>query len=189
MSAFEYLLLLAAVILALAITDLAVSAHRLLTAGRRVRWSVLPVLAALLAFSRVVAQWWSWRSAEALARGITFGMFAAVLASATLLFLMAACALPDDVSDESLDLRAYWTANYRRFWLLFAAQWVTWTAASSWAQIAVAGAKFTWVSPAYLVLPASLALAFLPKKIFQGAGLLAFIALYVCAYGPQTLAG
>lgn len=37
MSPFEYLLLLASVILGLAVSDLAMSTHRLLDAGRRVR--------------------------------------------------------------------------------------------------------------------------------------------------------
>ena len=38
MGAFEYLLLFAAVILGLAISDLAISLHLLLNAGKKVKW-------------------------------------------------------------------------------------------------------------------------------------------------------
>ena len=114
MGAFEYLLLFAAVILGLAVTDLAVSLHRLLNAGDRVRWDGLCILAAALAFERIVAQWWSWHAADRLATGFTFGMFLGVLISVTLLLLIAAVALPDHTEAE-VDLRAYYGRVYKRY--------------------------------------------------------------------------
>jgi hypothetical protein len=101
MGTFEYLLLFAAVILGLAISDLAISLHRLLNAAGRVRWDWLSPMAAALAFVRIVTQWWTWHDAERIAGGLTFGMFLGILISATLLFLMAAVALPDEFRGRS----------------------------------------------------------------------------------------
>ena len=122
MGAFEYLLLLAALVMALAISDLAISTHRLLNGGARVRWDMLPVLAAVLAFERIVVQWWTWHAADRLAAGLTFGMFLGILISALLLFLMAAVALPDDLGHGEIDLRVHYARVSRRYWILFCAQ-------------------------------------------------------------------
>jgi hypothetical protein len=55
MGQFEYLLILASVILGLAVSDIAVSLNRLLEV--RVRWDWLAPLAAVLAFLKITAQW------------------------------------------------------------------------------------------------------------------------------------
>jgi hypothetical protein len=48
MTASEYVAAFASIILALAVTDLATSMHRLLRARKRVRWHWLPLAVALL---------------------------------------------------------------------------------------------------------------------------------------------
>ncbi len=188
MGPFEYLLLFAAVILGLAISDLAVSTHRLLNAASRIRWDVAPLLAGALAFERIVTQWWTWYGAKALAAGMTFAMFVAVLVSAALLFLMAAAALPDEVDGGSLDLRAYFGLVRRRYWLLFASQWTLMNAVISWAEIKILHARFELTSPSYLILPATLALAFIPTRWVQICGLCGFILFYSTAFFSRTLA-
>ena len=122
MGSFEYLLLFAAVILGLAFSNLAVSTHRLLNAAGRVRWNIASLLAAVLAFERIVTQWWTWYGVKSFAEGLTFAMFIGVLVSAALLYLMAAVAPPDELEAGTVDLRAYFGIVRRRFWPLFAAQ-------------------------------------------------------------------
>ena len=102
-SPFDYLLILAAVVLALAVSDIAISLQRLLAAGRRVRrdW-LLPALA-LLAFLKIVTQWWSWYVVGPIARGVTFEMYLLEIAATVVLFLMSASALPDEIGAEGIE--------------------------------------------------------------------------------------
>ena len=188
MGTFEYLLLFAAVILGLAISDLAVSVHRLLNAADRVKWDALAVLAACLAFERIVTQWWTWYGADRLASGMTFGMFVGVLVSAMLLFLMAAAALPDEIGEGGIDLRAYYARVSRRYWLLFALQWVVLNTVSIWAQVSIGKAHLNFVTPLMLVLPAALLLAFIRTRWFQAVGLVGFLMLYGVLYFGRPLA-
>src|SRR5438477_10235776 len=79
MSPFEYLLLFAAIVLGLAISDLAISLHRLLNAAGRVRWGLLSSLAAILVFLQIVTQWWPWYAVQSVARALSFEMFIGVM--------------------------------------------------------------------------------------------------------------
>ncbi len=187
MGAFEYLLLFAAVILGLAISDLAISLHRLLNAAKEVKWDALPLLAAALAFERIVSEWWVWHSADNLAARFTFGMFLGVLISTVLLFLMAAVALPDE-GGEKVDLPAHYARTYRRYWLLFAAQWLTLNVVSIWAQDAIGQAHVSLVSAAWLIFPAAIALALFRQRALQAVGLIGFLVFYTVAYFGHTLA-
>ena len=184
--AFEYLLLFAAVVLGLAISDLAVSLHRLLNAGKRVRWDALSLLAAALAFERIVVQWWTWHTASRIASGLTFGMFLGVLISATLLFLMAAVALPDE-GEGTIDLRVHFASTHRRYWLLFAAQWLTLNVVTDWAEVVINKAHLSFASPLLLIFPISVVLAFVPNRIVQVLGLIGFLVLYTALLFGQTL--
>ena len=135
-----------------------------------------------------MTQWWTWYGAKALAAGMTFAMFVAVLVSAVLLFLMAAAALPDELDVGSVDLQAYFSLVRRRFWLLFAAQWTLMNAVVSWAEIKILHARFEFASPSYLILPAAIALAFIPTRWVQICGLCGFILLYATVFFGRTLA-
>jgi hypothetical protein len=187
MNVFEYLLLFAAIILGLAVSDLAISLHKLMAARGRVRWDWLAPMAAAVAFLKIVTQWWAWFAAGAIARGMTFEMYLTLLVEAVLLFLLAASALPDEVPEKGIDLRAFYDGTQRRFWLLFALQWSIWTAVSTWTQIVIEGAKFNPYSPVYLILPATLALAFLRYRIVQTLALAGFIAVYLAQNFGRTL--
>src|SRR5580692_11151032 len=105
-----------------------------------------------------------------------------MLFAAVLLFLLAADALPDEVGEGPIDLRAHYARVQRRFWLLFAAQWFLLTAVSTWAQVAIEKAHLDLVSPAWLILPATLLLAFWKNRWWQTIGLVAFVLVYVGQY-------
>ena len=187
MGPFEYLLLFAAIILGLAVTDLAVSLHRLLSAGKRVRWDWLAPLAAIVALLKIVTQWWTWFAAEGLAHGLTFEMFILVLITAVLLFLMAAAALPDDFGDKPVDLREHYSTVSRRFWLMFLGHWILGAAVSIWAQVSIAGAHLKLLSPAWLVVPVVLSLVIFRARWWHGMALIGFIGLYVWQYFGHVL--
>jgi len=188
MNPFEYLLLFAAIVLGLAISDLAISLHRLLNAAGRVRWGVLSPLAGIIAFLKIVTQWWTWYSAQSLARALSFEMFIGVMIGAVLLFLMAAAALPEVSEGEAIvDLPAYYDFVRRRFWLLFAAHWVVATGVSIWAQMRISGAHLDVRSPAYLIVPGALALAFIKARWLHACCMIALIVLYITQLAGQHL--
>jgi len=176
---FEYLLMFAAVILALAVGDVTVSLNRLLQAGKQVKWDWLAPMAAAVAFLKIVTQWWGWYGAEPMAAGITFGMFVGVLSGAVLLFLMAATTLPDGIEEAGVDLRKYYEEVHRRFWLLFAAHWVVATGVTIWIEVAVEGERFGLNTPVYLIVPVAVGLAFWWNRWVHTVGLAGFLLLYL----------
>ena len=189
MGPLEYLLLFAAIILGLAVADLATSLHRLLGAGARVAWDWLAPLAALVAFLKIVTLWWSWFGIDKLARGLTWEMFLGFLAGTVLLFLMAATALPDEVPDGTIDLRAHYAAVQRRYWILFAAEWLLMNLLTVWAQVQILGAHFQALSPAYLVLPLAVSLIFVRNRWWHTACLVGLAVIYVGQFAGHALAG
>lgn len=189
MGPFEYLLLFAAIILGLAVCDLATSLHRLLGAGARVRWDWLAPLAALVAFLKIVTQWWSWFGVERIARGLTFEMFLGVLVGAVLLFLMAAAALPDEVREGPVDLRAHYAQVSRRYWILFTAHWVLMAGVSIWAQMQIEGARLSLASPVYLMIPLAISLVIVRNRWWHTICLSGLIVLYVGQLFGHPLAG
>ena len=152
MKPFEYLLLLPAVLLGLALSDIALSTHRLLSIGRRVKWDWLAPLAAMLAFAKILTRWWAWFGGEQVARGLTFEMFAGVLLSAGVLFLLAATSLPDDVTEQGVDLRAHYANVSRRYWVLFLLHYFAANAIIFWAQARVGQAQVS-LSPPLFAIP------------------------------------
>jgi hypothetical protein len=97
------------------------SLHRLLRAGRRVRWDWLTPPAALFVVAAVVNTWWT--TGQAFSQALTLAAFLPNLVSLILLFLLASAILPDEVPAEGLDLGAYYLSNRTYFWGLFSA-WV-----------------------------------------------------------------
>jgi hypothetical protein len=175
MGQFEYLLILASVILGLAVSDIAVSLNRLLEV--RVRWDWLAPLAAVLAFLKITTQWWGWYSGVASAKGMTFENYVAVLVSAVLLFLMAAASLPDRLEESPFDLRAYYARTSRRYWLLFASQTSVANATALWINFGVSG-QIPSLSPFLLIGPAAVVLAFIRYRLLHALCLVVLIGYY-----------
>ena len=191
MGPFEYLLLFTAVILGLAVSDLALSLHRLLGAGARVTWDWLAPMAAVVAFLKIVTQWWIWYGAKALADGMTWEMFLALLVSTLLLFLLAAAALPDE-TDAPIDLAAHYAAISRRYWILFIGQWLLGNAFSIWAQMAIGHAHFdprTLISPGVAIAAVAVVLVFVRNRWLHGLSLVGLIALYLVQSFGRSLVG
>ena len=186
MAPFEYLILFAAVILGLAVSDLAISLHRLLGAGARVRWDWLAPMAAVVAFLKIVTQWWTWHASERLAAGLTWEMFLTLLAETVVLFLLAAAALPDE-TEGPIDLAAHYAQASRGYWILFAAQWLIGNLFGIWAQMRIERARLDLLQPPYLLLPVILSLIVVRNRWWHTLCLAALTAIYIGQFFGQTL--
>jgi hypothetical protein len=185
---FEYLLTFAAIVLGLAITDLAMGLSRLLNAGARVTWGLLLPLAAIVVFLKIISQWWTWYSAQVMAQAASFEMFVVVMIAAVLLFLLAAALVPEvSVGTDRIDLPAHFLSVQRRFWLLFFAHWVVMNGVSSWAEMQLRGARLELMSPTYLIPIAALALAFIRLRWLQSASMAALVMIYLTQFQGQHL--
>ena len=114
---FEFALGLFAVLIGLAVADVATSFHRLMRARPRVRWDPLPLLTALFAMVITVGMWfdlWGIRNATSVRH---FFLYLALVGSFFVLFLIAASSLPDEAS-EGVDLHEFYDRNRRYFWSL-----------------------------------------------------------------------
>ena len=115
--AFEFALGLFAVLIGLAIADIATSFHRLMRAQPRVRWDPLALLSALFAIVITVGMWfdlWGIRNATSVRH---FFLYLALVGTFFVLFLIAASSLPDEASGGA-DLREFYGRNRRYFWSL-----------------------------------------------------------------------
>jgi hypothetical protein len=130
MTAGEYVSAFASIILALAVTDLATSMHRLMRARGRVRWDWLPLAVALLILLATVQYWWVFFAVWSSVTSFPLGAFLPALLTLLLLFFIASAALPDEVPAEGLDLEAYYFENRTYFWILFSLLVVSTTVSS-----------------------------------------------------------
>lgn len=138
MSAFEYVSVMASIILGMAMVDVLASANRLVRAGAAVRWDWAAPVSAVFVVLTLVQVWWSqYRPTQ---DGMTIGQFLPLFVELVILYLLAAAALPDDVTAETLDLRTYYDRNGAYFWALYTAAvaWPIVTDAASSASTAVA---------------------------------------------------
>lgn len=117
----EYIILFAAILVGLAVADLALSLHRLLRSGRSIRWTPLVPLLALIVLCLVLNMWWAlFRNYTGL-EDISFLRFLPEVAVLLVLFLLSASALPDKELDPGSDLGTWHDNNRSHFWGLFAA--------------------------------------------------------------------
>ena len=115
--AFEFALGLFAVLIGLAIADIATSFHRLLRSPARVHWDPIALLAAAFAIVITVGMWfdlWGIRQATSVRH---FFLYLVLVALFFVLFLIAAASLPDETAD-GVDLRDFYRRNHRYFWSL-----------------------------------------------------------------------
>jgi hypothetical protein len=122
MTPFEHLAVLISIVLGLGLTQLLMSAHRLVQARGRVRFYWLPVAWAAILFVSLI-EWW-WASFSLRTQTIwNFFYFLFVLLSPVALYLAAAFALPEIEAggDQRYDLRAYYYGNRAWFFAVLAA--------------------------------------------------------------------
>jgi hypothetical protein len=115
MDTFEYITALVAVVIGLAIADLATSLHRLLRHRKVVRWDWVSPLAALLILAELFNLWWRWRGFDGTTTAEVLPYFIALI----LIYLTASITLPDEVPAEGLDLGRYFDENRSYFWLVY----------------------------------------------------------------------
>ncbi|HET7816289.1 MAG TPA: hypothetical protein VFK58_01760 [Sphingomicrobium sp.] len=143
---FAYLVAFLSIVLAVALTDMIQSTHRLIRAGDRVKWDILTPLLALLVFSEISAVFFSLWSDARFDRLSYHGLLA-FLTQPLIQALLAFAVLPDEVPERGLDLRQFYFANRRYFAVLLLAISVTdWAAVYRWASLhhAFGNADFWW---------------------------------------------
>jgi hypothetical protein len=117
--AFEFALGLFAVLIGLAVADIATSFHRLVRIRTKVFWDPLTLLSAVYVLLLAVSMWFDLWGVRNFAAVRHFLFYLAIVADLFVLFLLAASSLPDD-AEGAADLRAYYAENRRYFWTLAA---------------------------------------------------------------------
>ena len=115
--AFEYALGIFAVLIGLAVADIAASFHRLLRNKSPVKWDPLTLLAAGYALCMAVYMWFDIWGVRHFAATRHFFFYIGLVAELFILYLVAAASLPDETGG-TIDLRQYYAGNRRHFWLL-----------------------------------------------------------------------
>ena len=103
MNSFDYITVLVAIMIGLAIADIASSLHRLLRAGKNVRWDWIAPTAAALVLLELFNLWWKWHGFTGSTPGEVMPYFGVLL----LLYLAASASLPDEVPVEGIDLKSF----------------------------------------------------------------------------------
>lgn len=112
---FGYLSAFVTIVVALAVADLVTSLHRLIRARERVRWRLLPLLAAAFIYLSLMTEFfeiWRFTTFTHLSfYGLLFNMSEPLLA-----FLAAAAVLPDEVPPQGLDLDIFYFHERAYIW-------------------------------------------------------------------------
>lgn len=106
MGLWEFTFALSAVILGLALTNIAATIHKLLLAGKKVRWAPEPILLTAIVLLVIVSVWlgeWFHRDVTS----VTIGQMLLQVAKLLVLYVAAASCLPEPEGNETLDLRSY----------------------------------------------------------------------------------
>lgn len=118
MSMIEFVLAFVGIIIGLGVADLLTSVHKLLRAGKRVKWHwATPCLALLMLLVTLILWWWSYRWFSHVAAG-TIADFLPKFTVLVVGFLMVAAALPDDVPASGIDLRDFYLRSRIHLWSL-----------------------------------------------------------------------
>jgi hypothetical protein len=115
--AFEFAVGVFAVLIGLAIADIATSFHRLLRSKAPVNWDPLALSAALYALCMAIYMWFDLWGVRNFAATRHFLFYLLLFAQLFVLFLVAASSLPDE-ANGSTNLRDFYAANRRDFWFL-----------------------------------------------------------------------
>lgn len=113
---FSYLSAFVTIVLALGLSDLLISFHRLMRAGKAVRWSGLPIAAALFVLLALLTEFFSMWGLVAVERVSFVGLVFHLLPT-FFIFLAASAALPDDLGEGRFDLDAFYFAQHRYFYI------------------------------------------------------------------------
>lgn len=113
---FSYLSAFVTIVLAVAITDMIQSTHRLIRGRQRIKWDVTHLIFAAIVAAAIVSEFFSlWGLFEV--SKISFARLMWILLIPTLFALLAYSVLPDDVPADGLDLREFYVAE-RKSWII-----------------------------------------------------------------------
>ena len=115
MTPFEFAMGLITIIVGVAVSDIAVSAHRLLRQGRSVHWDARVIGTGAFAFLLVLQLWFMTWTIRDLSGGFPFPLYLALLIQLFVASLIASASLPDE---PVIDLAAFYDHNARYFWSL-----------------------------------------------------------------------
>ena len=118
MSLVERVAVLVAIVLGLALAELGTSFHRLMRAGKRVRWDWMSPALAVLMLLQTVQFWWLSQTWYVDATELRLIEFFPRLLILLLIYLLSAAALPDEIPERGIDLREFYLETYRYFWAL-----------------------------------------------------------------------
>jgi len=113
---FSYLSAFVTIVLALGLSDLLISFHRLMRHRRTVRWTGLPLAAALFVLLALLTEFFSMWGLVAVDRVSFVGLVFHLLPT-FFIFLAASAALPDEVGDGPFDLDAHYFSQQRYFYV------------------------------------------------------------------------
>ena len=114
----DYISVFSAIVIGLAVAELATSFHKLMRHRQRVRWDWIIFAAALLVLLNLVAVWWVTLLWYGDVKNMKIAAYLPDLAILLVLFLATAAILPDEVPAEGLDLRTFYLSNSPYFWTL-----------------------------------------------------------------------
>ena len=113
---FSYLAAFVTIVLAVAITDMIQSTHRLIRGRCRIQWDVTPLIFAAIVAVSIVSEFFSlWATFNV--SEISFARLIWILLIPTLLALLAYSVLPDDVPTDGLDLKGFYLSE-RKTWII-----------------------------------------------------------------------
>ena len=113
---FSYLSAFVTIVLALGLSDLLISFHRLMRHGGAVRWSGLPLAAALFVLLALLTEFFSMWGLVAVERVSFVGLVFHLLPT-FFIFLAASAVLPDDLGEGPFDLDAFYFSQQRYFYI------------------------------------------------------------------------
>lgn len=183
---FSYLSAFVTIVLALGLSDLLMSFHRLLRRARTVRWSALPIAAAAFVLLALLSEFFSmWGLVEV--QRVSFVGLILHLLPTFFIFLAASAVLPDEVEGDLFDLDAFYFSNQRYFYLTLSLAFL------GDAPRALEGVPFDLgeilaiVAPASLVAAIFLILAFSRRRWLHWLGLGVVYALILMHFPEMVI--
>ena len=194
MTRFEYAAIFNGIFVALALENIAASFHKLIDAGRRVRWHWMAPTNAIGSAIATIGQFWVWwRGRDILAVNPT--VFSVLLNAATLFLLYLACAatLPDDVPESGIDLKAFYFSKRQQYWSIVGATALLVACASAWAmvrhnfdpQLVRIGAPILVGTLVAAAIAASM--IFVRASWWHALGIMAMTSGVILIYGPMKI--
>jgi hypothetical protein len=193
MEAFDYAMGLVTIVVGIAMSDLAVSFHKLLRHRRTVSWDARTLLAAALTFVVLFSMWFDLWAVHARPEILNFPFLLSIIVELVLLFLMATAVLPDDPLPND-DLATFYDDNARSIWTFFLLFQIGYVA--HWFYFKLTSSRFEldhmWARlPAVLTVPAVAALLVLmPRKRKLHLVLIgSLLAYWLATYADNRIGG